>query len=281
MRDTLTQLDASQLQGVEQTMLMTLYIRAVEKQNRHAVLDDHMARDIIQRIDFDFEKYFKPNSFPNIGIVIRSRLFDDAVQAYIDDAPDRTIVNLGVGLDTRFYRLATRQSQWYELDLPEVISLREKVVPKPPAERHTYIPHDIMDFAWIEQLPKGEKMMFVAEGLLMYFEEAEVKRLMTTLADYFPGSHLVYDLLTPSILKSRNSKSNPIANMQDVVLKWGSNKPHEVETWDPRLQVLEVNSVFGEKKYHSRFGMLGTMLSSVLAGIAKKFDIRVVQVKFN
>jgi O-methyltransferase involved in polyketide biosynthesis len=46
-----------------------------------------------------------------------------------------TIVNLGAGLDTGFYRVDNGFIQWIDVDLPEVIELRKTVIPETDSSR--------------------------------------------------------------------------------------------------------------------------------------------------
>ena len=45
----------------------------------------------------------------------------------MDAHPEGLVVNLGAGLDTRFYRLDNGTIAWIDIDLPEVVAFRQKL----------------------------------------------------------------------------------------------------------------------------------------------------------
>lgn len=268
------------LHGPAQSLLMTLYARAIEHEHPHAVLRDDMAIEISEKLDYDFEAYFDPQNRAHRTVVIRTRLFDDAAQAHIDKIPDATIVNLGVGLDTRFYRLSNRQSYWIELDLPEVIDIRKQVVPTPPAERHQYIPKDVRDLSWMQEIPRDNtSLLFIAEGMFMYLTREEVQRILTAMADHFPGSQILFDVFTPTVIKLRNRHEDPLANLE-AQMQWGETHPQVVESWDPRFQLVDTWSVVATPQYRKRMGRYA-MTPLIATLVSKRLDIKVAWMRFN
>ena len=71
--------------------------------------------------------------------------------------------------------------QSYQLDLPEVMALRSKYFEE--TERIHFIAASALDEEWVRHLEgiSSDKMIILAEGLLMYFTEEEVKRLFHML----------------------------------------------------------------------------------------------------
>ena len=43
--------------------------------------------------------------------------------------PQAAVVHLGCGLDTRFERVDNGQVEWFDLDIPDVMALRESLIP--------------------------------------------------------------------------------------------------------------------------------------------------------
>ena len=70
-----------------------------------------------------------------LGCVVRSRYYDQRVESFIRLNARPVVVNVGCGLDTRFQRIAERRNAvFYELDLPEVMAIREKLLPAPAGD---------------------------------------------------------------------------------------------------------------------------------------------------
>ena len=103
------------------------------------------------------------------------------------------MVNIGCGLDTRFPRVDNGQVLWFDLDLPEAITLRRKFFEE--TERHRFISCSALDPAWAEAVPKGRPTLFVIEGLSFYFTEDANKAMLKIIQDNFPGSECLIEIM--------------------------------------------------------------------------------------
>ena len=68
----------------------------------------------------------------------------------------------------------------------------------------------------------------------MYSIEAEVKPVITALAERFPGGELVFDALTSFSARLHN-RTPPVLKETGVRLNWGVDDPHALESWGLRL----------------------------------------------
>jgi len=67
-------------------------------------------------------------------------------------------------------------TQDIKIDLPDVVALRQKLIPD--SEREMTIAKSIFDFTWaddISRLTKGRPILFMAAGLLCYLEHGRSK----------------------------------------------------------------------------------------------------------
>ena len=162
---------------VAETLLIPLYMRAKESRRKDAILKDKMAEQLIACIEYDYSK-FDGAKLSEVGCVVRGRYFDDAV---------------GCGLDTRCQRIHRENdpTKYYELDLPEVISLRRELIPEP--EYDTYISSSLLETKWLECLKTQHPdcdFIFIIEGVLMYFYEEQVKAVLHNIASHFSGGEV-------------------------------------------------------------------------------------------
>lgn len=97
---------------------------------------------------------------------------------------------------------------------------------------------------------KGDSCaLFVAPGVLYYFEETQVRSILAKLADRFPGSELVFDACSPRGLKIANKRVIENGGMDaSAQLKWGISRPAETHQWDGRITVLAEHRIFRELK---------------------------------
>ena len=70
------------------------------------MLNDTKAIELVEQIDYDFSTIDKNFPFEvTLLFVARAKQFDDKIKAYIREHPHASVVNIGAGLDTTFYRI--------------------------------------------------------------------------------------------------------------------------------------------------------------------------------
>ena len=165
-----------ELEGVSETTLWTLYQRASEAAREDRVLHDPMAVDLIGAIDFPFEERFGASAGWAQWQALRARTFDREVRRFLHDHPDGTVVALGEGLETQFWRVNNGRLRWISVDLAPVIELRRRLLPSSP--RQDLLASSVVDGAWLDELDRGAGVMVTAQGLLMYLEPGQVHELI-------------------------------------------------------------------------------------------------------
>jgi len=95
--------------------------------------------------------------------------------------------------------------EWYDLDLPDVIELRRKLIGGEAARYHL-LDCSVLDSAWLGTVSAHRRrpFLFLAEGVLMYFDEGQVKSLVLSLKARFPGAELVFDAFSPLLSWANN-----------------------------------------------------------------------------
>ena len=155
------------------------------------------------------------------------------------------MVHIGCGLDSRFERVDNGQVEWYDLDLPEVIALRRKLIGG-EGERYHLLGCSALDSAWLDTVsahrlgnhPVGKRpFLFLAEGVSMYFEEAQVKWLVLTLRDRFPGAELVFDAYSPLHVWRHNLQTS--TSKINLRVHWGIWRGQEIERWGDGIRLLD------------------------------------------
>src|SRR5271166_2614798 len=180
------------LSGVSETALLTLNARANEARRRDAVIDDPMAIELVDSIDFDFAKFGRTSQ----DIALRARAFDAQVQAYLRQHPSATVVALAEGLQTSFWRvdaaLPDGQFRWLTVDLPPMIDVRTRLLGSSP--RVSVCAQSALDYGWMDAVDASGGVCITAEGLLMYLEPEQALGLITQCARRFPGGEMLFDL---------------------------------------------------------------------------------------
>ena len=225
------------LEGVSQTLLMTLYVRARESQRADAMIKDDKAVAIVDRLECDFSR-LRMQRHDEIAVIIRMKRFDNYVRDFLTRNPDGVAVHIGCGLDTRFERVDNGHLEWFDLDLPEVMELRQKLI-REESKRYHVLSTSAFDDGWLEEVGsyKPRSFLFLAEGVLPYFEEAQVKSLLLKLRDHFPGSELICDAHTPFVIWADNLHL-AIAGVK-ARLHWRLKHGKDVESWGKGICLLD------------------------------------------
>jgi O-methyltransferase involved in polyketide biosynthesis len=234
--------------SVEWTNLCTLYLRAYESRLEQPVLGDKAAAEAVDRIDYDFARMHRSaqpwgNQFL---VALRARQLDLWAEEFLRRNPDAVVLHLGCGLDSRAFRLdVPSEVRWFDVDVPEVIALRRRLY----TERHGYtmIGSSVTEPGWLDQIPVEGPALIVAEGLLMYLTEPEIRVLLQRLTDRFDTGELLADLLSP--WGPRFSNSPILARFSTAgITKWGTKDGHELPEWNPRLRLVDMSMFLDPEK---------------------------------
>nr|WP_314786564.1 class I SAM-dependent methyltransferase [uncultured Campylobacter sp.] len=247
---------------VSETLLINLYFRSKENEEAKPILKDEFSGDVVSKIDYDFAK-FDRSTLSRVGTVIRARFFDDCILKFTREHPTAVIIQVGAGLDTRPLRLAPvcPEATFYDLDLPDVIALRDKLMPKAP--RNYSLAYSMLETTRMDELARkhaGEKFVFVLEGVSMFFEKPIFREFFLNLAARFSGLVLV-DLLNDFATKMNTRKHDTLKFMkEEVKIKMGIAGADEVEAWDKeRIKCLEIGTMMN--MYKHRWGLVGRAMS--------------------
>jgi O-methyltransferase involved in polyketide biosynthesis len=225
------------LNGVPETLLMTLYVRARESQHADAMFKDDKAVAMVNQIECDFSR-LRMQRNDEIAIIMRMKKFDSYVRDFLTGNPDSAVVHIGCGLDTRFERVDNGRVEWFDLDVPDVIALRRKLLAG-ESNRYHLIAASVFDDVWLEEVAryKPRPFMFLAEGVFPYFEEMQIKSLFLKLRNHFPASELVCDAHTPFVVWADNLQL-AYAKL-GARLHWPLKHGRDVESWGEGIRLLD------------------------------------------
>jgi O-methyltransferase involved in polyketide biosynthesis len=216
----------------QETLLIPLLTKA---QPGNPLFFDPIAQDILNQVDYDFSKLKVP--YKTVVLVCqRAKKIDTVTRDFLVEYPNAIVLHLGCGLDSRFWRVDNGRVEWYDLDMPPVIELRQRFYPS--EKRYHLISSSVTDLAWLADLKPGERaILVVAEGLLMYLGETDVRRLILQLYVTFPFCRLIADVF--SRMAARTAAQHPSIKHTGASLGWGVDDPHEIESWGDGITLLE------------------------------------------
>lgn len=228
------------LYDVSKTLFMPLYGKA-ETSKRNIFLKDIKAEEIVNDIDFDF-KSLKQSKWLSLYMSVRSLLIDELCNEYLKNHKDVTVIHLGCGLDSRYMRINQKYIGWYDIDYENVINIRKNYY----NENATYqmISSSVSDLSWINNIDNHQNILIIMEGLTMYLDEDEIKKIINVIDDKFSNVHLIFDAYTKKAVKYSKYK-NPV-NKFGAKIKYGIDNKNEFLLLNNNLKYI--NSYFINKE---------------------------------
>ncbi len=222
---------------VQETLVIPLYGRKVCSERFPHLFSDPEAQRICGMLDYDFaEKGKKMESAAGLfgALEVAQRQYDIIceVKDYLKDHPGAAVVNLGCGLDDTFRKCDNGTCKGYNIDMPDVIAIRNALLPA--GEREKNLACDLNDFRWMDEIHEPYAV-FCASGVFYYFRTDDVKKLFRQMARSFPGAVLVFDacnrrgarLMTKTWLKE--------AGISRVDAYFSLDSADELKAWSSRF----------------------------------------------
>ncbi|MGY2124327.1 class I SAM-dependent methyltransferase [Nocardia gipuzkoensis] len=253
------------LTGAPQTMLATLYAKALDADADKPLLGDTLAKDAVARIDYDWRSTsITPRNA--LGVTVRTVHFDNWAREFLAEHDRATVLHLGCGLDSRAFRLNPGPGvEWYDVDYPEVIALHERLYPS--RDHHHRVAASVTDPAWLEKIPSDRPVLLIAEGLTMYLTEDDGVALLRAVVEHFPSGELQFDAFNTLGIKSQ--KINAVVRRSGSTLHWGINGPDDIVTAVPGVRPLSALSVFDSQSFKTGvsggYQLMGKVMSLIPA----------------
>ena len=268
---------------IQSTMIGPLWARAKYAQMYPSILKDDQAVKLKEKVleqysesqdDFKILDDFV-DELLGLAFIIRARTFDDTIRAYIDKKPRAVIVNLGCGLDTTFSRVDNGQLRWFDLDLPDAIEYRKRLIPE--TSRSKCIPKSVFDPEWMDDIEynPSDGLLMIAGGLFVYFDEDDAITLFKTLADRLPKSEMIFDISSSRgnwIINRRFKKFGVVGIDHKLEVK----SREQIESWSPKIKVIDLFPFFSRIEINPKWGRKTRLMMSMNSrmSLAKFIHVR-------
>ena len=234
---------------VQETLVIPLFARKVCSELYPNLYRDETAVRLIDQIDYDFSEAEKNSRslmqrFGSLEVAMRQNDLAFEVRDYLKGHPNAAVVNLGCGLDCTGRSCDNGSCKIYNLDFPDVITVRDELLPA--GEREENIPCNLNDTEWFSQIDASGGAVFFASGVFYYFLTEQVKALVQKMADAFPSGVLAFDAANRTAVKMIAKTWLKSAKIQDVGAYFAvSDAPKEIGAWHSRLQVTSRSYMLG------------------------------------
>ena len=227
----------------QESLFLTLGSRALDSRLPRPFLGDTMADEIIATIGYGLDKFPQLNTklldrrSKVFDVAVRAKILDEMVRRFVLLRPDAVVLDLGAGLDGRISRVNPPPTvEWYDVDFPEVVALRRKLLPQ-PANAHN-VGADLTDPDWLYDIPRDRPAMIVADGLVLFLGQDDFVSLLNRLTAHFPGGELALNAYTTYAMWTFKH-SRAMRAIAGGMANPGINDPRQLEHWVDGLTLLD------------------------------------------
>lgn len=237
--------------SVQETLVIPLFARKLCSEKFPNLFKDPLSAELMERIDFDFSKQEELAKkdfvvFGALEVAMRQNDLAIEIREYLVRQPEAAVVNLGCGLDQTGRNCDNGRCKIYNIDLPDVIEVRDKLLPA--GEREKNIAADLNDTSWFDEVDGSEGAVFFAAGVFYYFTKEKVKTLISKMAERFPEGKLVFDAAGKTAVKIMLKTWIKDAEIKDVNAYFSvANPEKELGGWSDKIRVSSKGYMTG---YH-------------------------------
>ncbi len=266
---------------IQETLVIPLFGRLVCSERFPALFSDPEAKRICGSLDYDFEEKRKKMESPAGlfgALEVAQRQYDllCEVKNYLGEHPEAAVVNLGCGLDDTFSKADNGLCRGYNIDFPDVITVRNELLPA--GEREQNIACDLNDYSWMDLIDPTDGVVFFAAGVFYYFRTEDVKKLFLAMADRFPGAELVFDICNERGAKLMRKTWLKEAGITDVGAYFSLEDPKELSLWSGSFrQVVSRSYMRGYRDIYNDVSLLHKLMIRFCDGLVK---MRIVRISF-
>ncbi len=162
---------------------------------------------------------------------------DEHVKSFLKKHPNGWVINVGAGLDTRFYRLDNGRCHWLELDINEHLLWRQRLFHA--NERYHMRCGSVTDTQWLDSIPVPDNvpLLMVCEHALLECSERQVAHFIQMLGRHFKHAQACF------VVAGDKCSSSLASKLGSGRYRHGISEPaQKFSGWLPWLQTVFVTS---------------------------------------
>lgn len=252
------------MKNESKTLYIPLYGKALVSR-KNIILRDKKAEEIWEKEKFPLGGKSRSRCLAYF-MGMRAAVIDEWLSKKLSERPESVVLHIGCGLDSRIERVTGDYKIWYDIDLPEVISVRGEYYSE--NERYKMLGASAMESEWIFDVAEGENAVIVMEGISMYLSKDAAANLFAAISEKFPKAEIIMDVYTSLAVKATRYK-NPIKDV-GALASFGVDDPAVFESG--RINFFGEVCMTPEERINELSGFEKAFFRKMFAGsFAKKF----------
>ena len=171
------------------------------------------------------------------GVIARTIVLDRMTKEWLASHLGAVVVNIACGQDTRCYRMSG-YAHWYNLDLPETMAVREKLLPE--SGTISQIAMSAMEDWGSEIKEQNVPVLIVIEGLTMYLNAKDVQQIFAVISSRFSQAIIFVETMNPAMVRHFKEKSIDASNAK---FNWGIKNGKALAELLPDFRFVEEHSL--------------------------------------
>lgn len=264
---------------VQETLIIPLYGRKICSDRFPHLFKDPGAERICGMLDYDFEEKGKKMEsglglFGALEVAQRQYDLGWEVKEYLKAHPKAAVVNLGCGLDDTFRKCDNGSCKGYNIDMPDVISVRNEILPA--GEREINLASDLNDFSWMDGINASDGAIFFAAGVFYYFRKENIRELLLAMKERFSDGVIVFDSCNARGARMMTKTWLKEAGIKDVNALFSLEDKNEIEGWSNDFIVTEKSYMRGYRDIYEEVGGLYKLMIKFCDGLVGMKIIKII-----
>lgn len=227
------------LSGVEDTLYIPLVARIYASEKFPNYFYDEKALSLkpyipTNLIEKNASEYF------HMASVCRQDVIDKKIIKFLEENENCNVVFLGAGLETAYNRINNKKANFYQVDLPNVIEIRNRILGN--AENEKLISVDMFTLEWTKEIDTELPTMIAVSGVYQYFNKEKIVEMVKKMKSLLPKGELVFDATNTKGLKIANRYVKKTGNVNAQMYFSIDNVTEFTELTDTKL--IDVQGFF-------------------------------------
>lgn len=227
------------LSGVEDTLYIPLVARIFASEKFPNYFYDEKALSLkpyipTNLIEKNASEYF------HMASVCRQDVIDKKIIKFLEENENCNVVFLGAGLETAYNRINNKKANFYQVDLPNVIEIRKRILKN--ADNEKLISGDMFTLEWIKEIDTELPTMIAVSGVYQYFNKEKIVEMVKKMKSLLPKGELVFDATNTKGLKIANRYVKKTGNVNAQMYFSIDNVTEFTELTDTKL--IDVQGFF-------------------------------------
>lgn len=193
--------DKNLLSGVEKTLYIPLAARIYASEKIPNFFYDQKALSLKPHLSID-DINNNSSEYFYMASVCRQHTMDKKIKKFLQHHPLGNVVFLGAGLETAYNRIGNTTAHFYQVDLPDVIKIRQHMLGNGKNEK--LIAADMFSLKWTKQMNVLLPTLLVVAGVFQYFPKNKIITMIKKSKTLFPQGELLFDATNSQGLKFAN-----------------------------------------------------------------------------